>query len=668
LSEPTSKFRTVRPGIFLLASCFAFLAASCHSPKLWGLSRDELRSAIDRGDFAAFSSLSDSDYEEASDFDPAAPFALATRLSRAGRLAEGRRLYEEGARRSPEPWRSLCASELVRSGDVAERLASIESLLASGEEFLPGVSLGKGTLQALRQDALLELGQFEGVFGSDPVIRDVRTDVWRKSWKTAWATGKPLLADPERAVSLPRAVISDLGKAALYGAPDAQAEVALFDRLAEADVHTGKAAPGAGYMFAFYAGRLSKKGSDGALRRFARARELAVSAADRDNAIWYSLDARLVSGAARCVDGIAETASAWSNPVYFSDILESCVVKLVQSRDWASLARLRAVVPAGTDADVRVRLDYLVARSPATEAESATPLFRAIAANPDAPVYYRLLASSAIAGGESASGESNDAGADVIGVVGSRTDGPRADEASVDDTLAAVLRSLASWGLEDLVYQVASKAYPDCPPSLACELARDMQKAGHYDDAIRLVLMAVSRSGGAFTREELEIAYPRPWHRETAAAARRFDVGEHVLYALVRSESYFDAGAVSSAGARGLTQLMEPTAADIARKLKAGDFDLADPGTNVTFGAKYLSELTGRLDGDAMAALWAYNAGITRVREWMKSVPPGDTDLLLEGLPYAETREYGRKVLAAAVIYGYLYYQKPAIETVRELF
>jgi soluble lytic murein transglycosylase len=43
-------------------------------------------------------------------------------------------------------------------------------------------------------------------------------------------------------------------------------------------------------------------------------------------------------------------------------------------------------------------------------------------------------------------------------------------------------------------------------------------------------------------------------------------------------------------------------------------------------------------------------------------------DLFLESVPYSETREYGRKVLAAAAVYGYLYYQKSAEQTVREIF
>jgi len=113
---------------------------------------------------------------------------------------------------------------------------------------------------------------------------------------------------------------------------------------------------------------------------------------------------------------------------------------------------------------------------------------------------------------------------------------------------------------------------------------------------------------------------------------------------------------------------MRPTAGDIARKLGLDGFDLADPATNITFGAYYLGELVRRLDGKTMPALFAYNAGITRVRSWLASAPGLSGDLFLESLPYAETREYGRKVLAASAVYGYLYYQKTTGQTVRELY
>ena len=82
-----------------------------------------------------------------------------------------------------------------------------------------------------------------------------------------------------------------------------------------------------------------------------------------------------------------------------------------------------------------------------------------------------------------------------------------------------------------------------------------------------------------------------------------------------------------------------------------------------------------------MLALFAYNAGLTNVREWVRiarrdwhetgKMPHRITgismDLFLETLPYDETREYGRKIVSSAALYGYLYYNKNPADMVREL-
>ena len=144
------------------------------------------------------------------------------------------------------------------------------------------------------------------------------------------------------------------------------------------------------------------------------------------------------------------------------------------------------------------------------------------------------------------------------------------------------------------------------------------------------------------------------------------------MYALIRIESYFDSVAKSSAAAVGLTQLMELTAGDIAKKLKKTSYDLNDSDTNIQFGTFYLEEMIRRLDGSKILALFAYNGGITTVRRWVKNAEKefGTSiakDLFLETLPYSETREYGRKVLAAAIMYGILYYDIPYSQTIQNI-
>ena len=93
---------------------------------------------------------------------------------------------------------------------------------------------------------------------------------------------------------------------------------------------------------------------------------------------------------------------------------------------------------------------------------------------------------------------------------------------------------------------------------------------------------------------------------------------DHIVYGLVREESYFDADVISNAGAVGLSQLMPSTASSVARGLGIVNPDLRDPTTNLTIGIRHFKDLT--TDVDSMTkALLAYNAGLTRVRQW--SVP-----------------------------------------------
>jgi soluble lytic murein transglycosylase len=82
---------------------------------------------------------------------------------------------------------------------------------------------------------------------------------------------------------------------------------------------------------------------------------------------------------------------------------------------------------------------------------------------------------------------------------------------------------------------------------------------------------------------------------------------------------------------------------------------LRDPAANIQIGAVYLGYLAGRLENPALALL-AYNGGMNRIRRWRSADKDLPADLFLETIEYAETRDYGRKVIAAAALYGYLYY------------
>ncbi len=131
-----------------------------------------------------------------------------------------------------------------------------------------------------------------------------------------------------------------------------------------------------------------------------------------------------------------------------------------------------------------------------------------------------------------------------------------------------------------------------------------------------------------------------------------------LVFAVVRQESAFQVDAVSSAGARGLMQLMPKTASDTARALNltfAPD-RLSDPEYNLKLGQAYLRDMIADFNGSYVLALAAYNAGPKRARDWLKAHgdPRAGVDNAvdwIEMIPFEETRNYVQRVMENLQVY-----------------
>ena len=148
--------------------------------------------------------------------------------------------------------------------------------------------------------------------------------------------------------------------------------------------------------------------------------------------------------------------------------------------------------------------------------------------------------------------------------------------------------------------------------------------------------------------------YLAPYRNEFEAAAKANDVDVAMLYGIARQESRFIPDIVSSAGAVGLMQLMPGTARWVAKQLARADYrpaQIGDTDLNTQFGAYYFKYWLERLDRMPALAAAAYNAGPGRAQAWRPAVPL-EGAIWVETIPFNETRDYVKKVLANAMVYG----------------
>jgi len=143
------------------------------------------------------------------------------------------------------------------------------------------------------------------------------------------------------------------------------------------------------------------------------------------------------------------------------------------------------------------------------------------------------------------------------------------------------------------------------------------------------------------------------------SSAKVGEVDRALVYAVARQESEFRTGAVSGAGARGLLQLMPGTAKQMAKKAGVAYSKTkltSDPAYNANLGSHFLDHLLDRFDGSYVMTFAAYNAGPSRVVDWVKKYgDPRGTDVdavnWIELIPFTETRNYVQRVMENLVVY-----------------
>ncbi|MGI5309908.1 transglycosylase SLT domain-containing protein [Rheinheimera sp. WS51] len=151
--------------------------------------------------------------------------------------------------------------------------------------------------------------------------------------------------------------------------------------------------------------------------------------------------------------------------------------------------------------------------------------------------------------------------------------------------------------------------------------------------------------------DDIELRFPLAYQDEINLGATKAKVDSGWAMAIARRESSFMADARSPVGAQGLMQLMPATAKEVAKKAVSVT-QLNDPILNIDYGTDYLNYLLQRNDGNLLMATAAYNAGYSRVKQWIPKDYALPADIWIETIPYRETREYVKAVMAYYQIYN----------------
>ena len=164
--------------------------------------------------------------------------------------------------------------------------------------------------------------------------------------------------------------------------------------------------------------------------------------------------------------------------------------------------------------------------------------------------------------------------------------------------------------------------------------------------------------------------YPFPYRTTVENYSARWKVDKFLTISVMKVESNFSESAHSQSGAVGLMQIMPETAAWIAYQLGESSDEIADdiknlrdPETNIRYGTWYLAELEDEFNGNDVLALAAYNAGRGNVHEWIKENHWSENFSDVDKIPYAETRDYVKRVLHCRKKYSKLYSSHDAIST-----
>ncbi len=246
-----------------------------------------------------------------------------------------------------------------------------------------------------------------------------------------------------------------------------------------------------------------------------------------------------------------------------------------------------------------------------------------------------------------------------------KSTGPSQPDAQTSLRIARA-RLLKSAGLPDLAEaELRFGARNDAQPLLlAIELARTANLPHERLHNIKSIApdylaMSLEDAPPAFW----ELLFPLPYQKDLVRSAKQQNLDPYMVAALIRQESEFNPQALSAKHAYGLTQVEPATGRSLARRAGVGRFSnrsLFQPATNLKLGTYYLRALLDQWGGQWAQTLASYNAGKSRVNDWITWNTYQEPAEFVESIPFTETREYVEAVLRNAAVYRQIYASRAA--------
>lgn len=176
-----------------------------------------------------------------------------------------------------------------------------------------------------------------------------------------------------------------------------------------------------------------------------------------------------------------------------------------------------------------------------------------------------------------------------------------------------------------------------------------LYKKGNYSNSMLLARDAMEKISDKPDKYDVRwrLIYPVLFYKEIEKYSGMTGNNTPLILSIIREESYFDPLAESSAGAKGLMQIMPLTAREINSKYGLTQnviSELFNPEQNIKIGNYYYEFLRSNLEGHDISSIAAYNGGIGSLKNWRNSINYNDTDEFVEQIPYPETKNYVKKV------------------------